>query len=73
MAEFNLQKKEIKSNLRIISKQHAYLETMSKTPVKFQNNRYKIIGGDAHRSYPLSIYFDSKNARKMAKFILRKK
>ena len=65
--------KSNKNNLRIISKLHAYLQTMSKTPVKFQKNQYKTVGGDAHTRYPLSIHFDSKNAIKMAKFNLRKK
>ena len=65
--------KVIKNNLRIISKPHAYLQTMSKTPVKFQKNQYKTVGGDAHTRYPLSIHFDSKNVRKMAKFNWRKK
>ena len=65
--------KSDKNNLRIISKPHAYLQTMSKTPVKFQKNQYKTVEGDAHTRYPLSIHFDSKNARKMAKFNLRKK
>ena len=46
---------------------------MSKTPVKFKKNWYKTVGGDAHTKYPLSIYIDSKNARKMAKFNKRKK
>ena len=61
-----------KNNLRIISKPHAYLQTMYKTLVKFQKNQYRTVG-DAHTRYPLSIHFDSKNARKMAKFNLRKK
>ena len=39
---------------------------MSKTPVRFQKNQYKTIGGDAHTRYPLSIHFDSENARKIA-------
>ena len=65
--------KSDKNNLRIISKPHAYLQTMYKTPVKFQKNRYKTVGGVAHTRYLLSIHFDSKNARKMAKFNLRKK
>ena len=68
-----LAEKVIKNNLRIISKPHAYLQTMYKTPVKFQKNQYKTVGGDAHTRYPLSIHFDSKNARKMAKFNWRKK
>ena len=65
--------KSDKNNLRIISKSHAYLQTMSKTLVKFQKNQLKTVGGDAHTRYPLSIHFDSKNARKMAKFNLQKK
>ena len=35
--------KVIKNNLRIISKPHAYFQTMSKTPVKFQKNQYKTV------------------------------
>ena len=56
--------KVIKNNLRIISKPHEYVQTMSKTPVKFQKNRYKTEGGDAHTRYPLSIHFDSKMPEK---------
>ena len=66
-------RKSDENNLRIISKPHAYLQTIYKTPVKFQKNQYKTVGGDVHTRYPLSIHFDSKNARKMAKFNLRKK
>ena len=40
--------KSNKNNLRIIFKPHAYVQTMSKTPVKFQKNRYKTVGGDAN-------------------------
>ena len=54
--------KMIKNNLRIISKPHAYLQTIYKTPVKFQKNRYKTVGGVAQTRYPLSFHFDSKNA-----------
>ena len=54
--------KSDKNNLRIISKPHAYLKTMYKSLVKFQRNQHKTVGGVAHTSYPLSIYFDSKNA-----------
>ena len=54
--------KSDKNNLRIISKPHAYLQTMYKLLVKFQRNRHKTVGGDAHTRYPLSIHFDSKNA-----------
>ena len=44
MAKFNLQKSN-KNNLRIISKPHAYLQTMTKIPFEFQKNRYKSVGG----------------------------
>ena len=57
--------KSDKNNLRIISEPQAYLQTMYKTPVKFQKNRYKTEGEVAHTRYPLSIHFDhvdSKNA-----------
>ena len=67
--------KSDKNNLSIISKPHAYLQTMSKTPVKFQTNRHKTVGAVAHTMYiyQLSIHLDSKNAYKMNKFKLRKK
>ena len=65
--------KVIKKNLRTISKPHAYLQTMTKTSVKFRKNPHKTVGGVAHTRYLLSIHFDSKNAEKMTKFNLRKK
>ena len=37
-----------KINLRIISKPHAYLQSMVTTSVKFQENRNKTVGGVAH-------------------------
>ena len=46
-----------KINLRIISKPHAQLQTMTKTPVKFQNDRHKTVhktvGGVVHTTYLL--------------------
>ena len=57
MAKFNLQKKVTNSNLRTISKPHAYLQSMVTTSVKFQENRNKTVGGVAHARYPLSIHF----------------
>ena len=42
------------NNLRIISKPHAYLQTMTKTPVKFQ---YKTVGGVAHTGHPLTLLY----------------
>ena len=62
-----------KINLRIISKPHAYLQSMVTTSVKFQENRNKTVGGVAHTRYPLPIHFHCENARKMAKFKLLKK
>ena len=52
-----LAKESDTNNLRIISKPHAYLHTMTKTLVKFQKNRYKTVGGVAPTRYPLSIHF----------------
>ena len=71
--KFNLWKKWQKQHLRTISKPHAYLQTMNKTPMKFWKNRHKTVGGVAHTRNPLSIHFDSKNAEKMTKFNLWKK
>ena len=59
---FNLIRIVTTDNLRIISKQHAYLKTMTKTPVEFQKNRYKTVGGVAPTRYPLSIHFVIYNA-----------
>ena len=50
-------KKVTKINLRIISKPHAYLQSMDTTSVKFQENWNKTVGGAAHTRYPLSIHF----------------
>ena len=41
--------------------------------VKFQENRNKTVLGVAHTRYPLPIHFHCENARKIAKFKLRKK
>ena len=49
MAKFNLRKKRQK--MRIISKPHVYLQTMTKTPVKFQKNWYKTVEGVAPARY----------------------
>ena len=63
-------KKITKNNLRIISKSHAYFQTMTKIPVKFSKNRYNTVGGVATIRCPQSINFVIDNARKMAKFNL---
>ena len=52
MFKFKLQKSD-KINLRIISKCYAYLQSMVKTSVKFQNNRNKTVGEVAHTRYIL--------------------
>ena len=52
--------KSPKNSLRIISKPHAYFQTMFKSLVKFQRNWHKTVGGVAHTRYPLYIYFDGK-------------
>ena len=72
MAKLNLRKKVTKNNLRIISKPHAYLQTMTKTPVKFQKNRYKTVGGVALKMYPLSIHIVIDYAQKRVKANLQK-
>ena len=80
---YNLRKQQIrfiestceksnKNNLRIISKQDAYFQIMTKTPVKFQKNRYKIFGGVAPTRYPLSIHLVVENAMKWLSSIYKK-
>ena len=61
-----------KNNLRIISKPHAYHQITSKTPVKFQKNHFKTVGGVAHTRYILPIHYQCKKAKKMTKLNLRK-
>ena len=43
-----------KINLRIISKCHAHLQSLTKTPVKFQKDWDKIVGGVALTKYLLN-------------------
>ena len=74
MAKFRMRKRVIKINLRIISKPHASLQTMTKTPVKFQKDRHKAVLGVARTRYPLSIHFDiicTSKAEKVTKVKLR--
>ena len=40
-----------KINLRVISKCHAHLQSLTKTPVKFQKDWDKIVGGVALTKY----------------------
>ena len=44
-------KKVTKINLRVISKCHAHLQSLTKTPVKFQKDWEKIVGGVALTNY----------------------
>ena len=60
-------------HLKIISKPHAYLQTMTKTPVKFKKDWNKTAGGVAHTRYPLSIHFNSIEDWKITVFKMRKK
>ena len=46
--KFKIAEKVTKSNLRIISKPQARLQTMTNRPVKFQKNQHKTVGGVAH-------------------------
>ena len=62
-----MRQKVTKINLRIISQPIAYLQTMTKTHEKFQNEQTKTVGGVAI-TRSLSIHFDSIRA-----FLLRSK
>ena len=45
----------IKNNFRILKKTHAYLQTILKTPVKFQKDRTKTVGGVKGTKYLLKL------------------
>ena len=47
--------KVTKINLRVISKCHAHLQSLTKTPVKFQKDWDKIVGGVALTRYLMAI------------------
>ena len=53
MSSVQTVKKVTKINLRVISKCHAHLQSLTKTPVKFQKDWDKIVGGVALTKYPL--------------------
>ena len=63
----------IKNNFRILKKQYAYLQTILKTPVKFQKDSPKTVGGVADTRYILHIHICSIRARKMSKLKMGKK
>ena len=50
-------KKVTKINLRVISKRHAHLQSLTKTPVKPQKDWDKIVEGVALTRYLMSISF----------------
>ena len=52
-------KKVTKINLTVISKYHAHLQSLTKTPVKFQKDWDKIVGGVALTRYLMSKSFSS--------------
>ena len=66
-------KKVIKNNFRILKKQYAYLQTILKTSVKFQEDSPKTVGGVADTRYILHIHICSIRALKMSKLKMRKK
>ena len=59
MTKFKLLKKVTKINLRVISKCHAHLQSLTKTTIKFQKDWDKIVGGVALTRYLMSISFSS--------------
>ena len=50
---FKLQKKETKINLRITAKHHAHLQTLTKTPAKFQKDLAKTVRRVSFTNYPV--------------------
>ena len=62
----------IKINLRIILKSYAYLQTMTKTLVKFQKIGIKLLEKLRTQGYPIYIHFDAIHASKMTKFKMQK-
>ena len=63
----------IKNNVRILKKPHAYLQTILKTPVKFQKDRLKTVVGVTGTRYLLSIHFCSIRTNKISKLKMWKK
>ena len=63
----------IKNNFRILKKQHAYLQTILKAPVKFQKDWLKTVVGVTGTRYLLPIRFCSIRTQKKSKLKMRKK
>ena len=55
LTKFKLQKSERKNNVRTTANPHAHLQTLTKTPAKFQKDLGKIVRGVAYRKIP-SVY-----------------
>ena len=71
-SKLKMKKNVIKNNFRILKKQYAYLQTILKTPVKFEKDWPKTVGGVAGRRYILPIHFCSIRARKKSKLKMKK-
>ena len=56
--------KSNKNNLRIISKQYAHLQLMTKTTVEFQKKQHKTREGAAYTRYIVSNHFGQKMTEK---------
>ena len=63
----------MKNYFMILKKQHAYLQAILKTPVKFQKNRPKTVGGVKGTRYLLPIDFCSIRTQKKSKLKMQKK
>ena len=57
--KFKLRKSLKKNNMKIIFKCNAYLPSLTKTPVKFQKDWDKIVGGVVLTRYLMSVGFCS--------------
>ena len=73
MTKLKNAEKVIKNYFRILKKPHAYLQAILKTPVKFQKNRPKTVGGVKGTRYLLPIHFCSIRTQKKSKLKMRKK
>ena len=62
----------IKNNFRVLKKTHAYLQTILKAPVKFQQDRLKTVVGVTETRYLLPICFCSIRTKNMSKLKMQK-
>ena len=49
--------------MRITAKSHAHIQTLTKTPAKFQKDPAKIVGGVAFTRYPMTLCFGRSRAK----------